>query len=93
MSRQGGGIFAAEPMVGLEVGLWPAELPGASHRSKCAPGPTDLASCSNLRLHFVGLQTQGVEADRLKARFLGILDELHAERERAAILQASHVGG
>ncbi|KAI7844652.1 hypothetical protein COHA_001741 [Chlorella ohadii] len=38
-------------------------------------------------------QTQGVEADRLKARFLGILDELHAERERAAILQASHVGG
>lgn len=34
------------------------------------------------------MQTEGAEADRLKTRFLGILDELHAERERAAILQA-----
>lgn len=37
------------------------------------------------------LQTEGADADKLKVRFLGILDELHAERERAAILQASSV--
>ena len=34
-------------------------------------------------------QSEAAEAERLKGRFLGILDELHAERERAAILQAS----
>lgn len=63
--------------------------------SALATGPSLLTQtaplCSRNRPLQSYLQTEGADADKLKVRFLGILDELHAERERAAILQASCV--
>lgn len=70
------------------AGIMLQPLPPATNNAGCI-ACAQVGACSTpavLPLPFSPQDSED-EADALKARFLDVLDELHAERERAAILQ------